>query len=256
MTQTPKPTIGLFITCMVDLMRPSVGFAALRLLERAGAQVVVPDMQTCCGQPAYNSGDVADAQQIAKDVIAAFEDFDHVVVPSGSCAGMIAKHYPQLLQDQPDWAARAEKLAARTFELTQYLVEHLNLSEPVAAFAHTVTYHDSCSSRRELQVLDQPRTLLAAVEGLQLVELADTETCCGFGGLFSVKFPDVSNAITKTKVQLVEDIGAEVLTGADLGCLVKQAGQLNRSSAKVRVFHIAEILAGMADGPGIEGDAS
>jgi len=256
MAQTSTPTIGLFITCMVDLMRPSVGFAALRLLERAGAKVVVPDTQTCCGQPAYNSGDFADARHIAKDVIAAFEGFDHVVAPSGSCAGMISKHYPDLLKDEPDWARRAEHLAARTFELTQYLVDHLDLEEPLATFAHSVTYHDSCSARRELKIVDQPRTLMAAVDGLELVELADTETCCGFGGLFSVKFPDVSNAITKTKAELVEDTGAEVLAGADLGCLVKQAGQLNRSKANVRVFHIAEILAGLAEGPGIEGDTS
>ncbi|PCI40587.1 MAG: Fe-S oxidoreductase [Rhodospirillaceae bacterium] len=253
MNDIQTPTIGLFVTCMVDLMRPSVGFAALRLLDRAGAKVVVPEKQTCCGQPAFNSGDVKNAKAIAKQVIEAFEGFDHVVAPSGSCTGMIAKHYPDLFKDEPTWKTRAENLSARTFELTAYLADHLNLDDSLATFNHTVTYHDSCASRRELGVLDQPRKLLGAVDGLSLKELADTETCCGFGGLFSVKFPDVSNAITKTKTDLVNDTGADVLLGADLGCLVNQSGKLKKSGSKVRVFHIAEVLAGMADGPGIEG---
>jgi len=251
MTKTPAPKIGLFITCMVDLMRPSVGFAALRLLDRAGAQVVVPDKQTCCGQPAFNSGDFKDAIHIAKDVIEAFENFDHVIAPSGSCTGMIRKHYPDLLKDEQDWATRADKLAVKTFELTEYLAEHLDLAQSLGSFDHTVTYHDSCTSRRELGVVDQPRKLMAAMDGLDIKELGDTETCCGFGGLFSVKFQEVSNAITKTKTELVQDTGADVLTGADLGCLVKQAGQLKKAGSKVRVFHIAEILAGMASGDGI-----
>ncbi|PHS78972.1 MAG: Fe-S oxidoreductase [Rhodospirillaceae bacterium] len=254
MNDTQTPTIGLFITCMVDLMRPSVGFAALRLLDRAGAKVVVPEKQTCCGQPAFNSGDVKNAQIIAKQVIEAFEGFDHVVAPSGSCTGMISKHYPDLFKEEPEWQARAEKLSARTFELTAYLADHLKLDKSLATFDHTVTYHDSCASRRELGVVDQPRKLLSAVDGLVLKELADTETCCGFGGLFSVKFPDVSQAITKTKTDLVIDTKADVLVGADLGCLVNQAGQLKKSGSKVRIFHIAEVLAGMATGPGIEGE--
>lgn len=251
MSNISQPKIGLFITCMVDLMRPSVGFAALRLLERAGAEVVVPAKQTCCGQPAYNSGDFANAKQIAKAVIEAFEGFDQVIAPSGSCTGMIRKHYPELLKDELAWHDRAEKLAAKTFELTEYLADHLDLSAPLETFAHTVTYHDSCTSRRELGVVDQPRKLLAAVDGLTLTELSDTETCCGFGGLFSVKFPDVSKAITRTKTQCVQATDADVLTGADLGCLVKQAGELSKAGSKVRVFHIAEILAGMATGTGI-----
>ncbi|MBL4693430.1 MAG: (Fe-S)-binding protein [Magnetovibrio sp.] len=251
MIQKKPPKIGLFITCMVDLMRPSVGFAALRLLERAGAQVVVPDQQTCCGQPAYNSGDFSNTKIIARAVINAFEDFDHVIAPSGSCTGMIRMHYVDVFKDDEAWRLRAEKLAAKTFELTEYLAEHLDLSQNITTFEHTVAYHDSCTSRRELNVVDQPRKLMAAVGGLTLNELSDTETCCGFGGLFSIKFPDVSDAIAKTKIECVQDTKAEVLTGADLGCLVKQAGQLKKAGSKVRVFHIAEILAGMADGPGL-----
>jgi len=250
------PSVGLFVTCMVDLMRPSVGFAALRLLERAGAHVVVPANQTCCGQPAYNSGDFADARAIAQDVIAAFQDYDHVVAPSGSCAGMIRVHYPDLFKDDADWLARAEDLAGRTFELSQYLADHLDWSQPSADFPHTVAYHDSCASRRELGVVDQPRALLATLPGVELQEIADNETCCGFGGLFSVKFPDVSGAITDAKVQMIEDTGAEVLVGADLGCLTNMAGKLKRRGSKVRVFHLAEVLAGMTDGAAIgEGEA-
>jgi len=257
MTTTPQsPRVGLFVTCMVDLMRPGVGFAALRLLGRMGAQVVVPTGQTCCGQPAYNSGDFTNARILAQNVIEAFVDFDHVVVPSGSCAGMIRVHYPDVFKDDAVWQARAEDLAGRTFELTEYLADHLDFNPPAPGFPHTVAYHDSCASRRELKVLEQPRRLLANVPGLALKELADTETCCGFGGLFSIKFPDVSGAITKTKATLVEDTEADVLTGADLGCLINLAGHLKRQGSKVRVFHIAEILAGLTDGPSIgEGEA-
>jgi len=253
MTQTSpsQPSVGLFVTCLVDLMRPSVGFAALRLLERAGAKVVVPENQTCCGQPAYNSGDFKDACAIAQDVIQAFEGFDHVVAPSGSCAGMIRVHYPKLFDDGDAWRARAEDLAGRTFELTQYLAEHLDLNEVSAQLDATAAYHDSCASRREMGVVDQPRKLLATVDGLEVKELADTETCCGFGGLFSIKFPDVSGDIVDKKAAMIEDTGADLLVGADLGCLVNMSGKLKRRGSGVRIYHIAEVLAGMTDAPGI-----
>lgn len=249
--KTSGPTIGLFVTCLVDLMRPSVGFAALRLLERAGARVVVPENQTCCGQPAYNSGDFKDARAIAQDVIEAFAGFDHVVAPSGSCAGMIRVHYPTLFKDDAAWAARAEDLASRTFELTQYLAEHLDLNKVSATLDASVVYHDSCASRREMGVVDQPRKLLATVDGVSLKELADTETCCGFGGLFSIKFPDVSGDIVDKKSQMIEDTGADMLVGADLGCLMNMSGKLKRRGSGVRVYHIAEVLAGMTDAPGV-----
>jgi len=271
MTQTPvtppstsaSPRVGLFVTCLVDLMRPSVGFAALRLLERAGAQVVVPENQTCCGQPAYNSGDFKSARAIARDVIEAFGAFDSVVAPSGSCAGMIRVHYPKLFADDPQWRARAEDLAARTLELTQYLANHLNLNDVSATLNATATYHDSCSSKREMGVSDEPRKLLATVDGLELKELADAETCCGFGGLFSIKFPDVSGAIADKKAEMIEDTHAELLVGADLGCLMNLSGKLKRRGQDgrpgVRVYHIAEVLAGMTDAPGVgdgEGETS
>lgn len=251
-SSSDRPRVGLFVTCLVDLMRPSVGFAALRLLERAGAEVVVPENQTCCGQPAYNSGDLTDARAIARDVIEAFADFDQVVAPSGSCTGMIRVHYPELFKDDPAWAAKAQDLAARTVELTQYLEAHLDLNEPLAELDATLAYHDSCASRRELGQVDGPRKLLAAVDGVKLKELDDPESCCGFGGLFSIKFPDVSSAIVDAKVKDVEATGADLLVGADLGCLMNMSGRLKRRGGRaVKVLHIAEVLAGMSDAPGV-----
>ena len=256
MNDTPphKPHIGLFVTCMVDLMRPSIGFAALRLLARAGAEVVVPDSQTCCGQPAHNSGDRKNACALAKAVIEAFGDFEHVVVPSGSCAGMIVHQYPKLFADDDVWRTKAEDLAARTFELTTYLTEHLDLNDTGAVFNGSATYHDSCAGLRELRVKKQPRHLLATVDGLTLNELEDSEACCGFGGLFSIKYPDVSGAIVDKKADRVEAANSDLLLGGDLGCLMNMAGKLKRRGSKVRVFHVAELLANMTDQPAIGED--
>ncbi|WP_414675580.1 (Fe-S)-binding protein [Magnetovibrio sp.] len=244
----------MFVTCLVDLMRPSVGFAALRLLARAGAEVVVPDGQTCCGQPAYNSGDMKNARKLAQNVIEAFADFDHVVAPSGSCAGQIVHHYPKLFADDPDWRSKAEDLATRTFELTAYLVEHLDLNDSGAVFHGSATYHDSCAGLRELGIKKQPRHLLATVDGLILNELEESEACCGFGGLFSIKYPDVSGAIVDKKADRVEKAEADLLLGGDLGCLMNMSGKLRRRGSGVRVFHVAEVLANMTDGPAIGED--
>jgi len=226
MNDTPpqKPRVGLFVTCLVDLMRPSIGFAALRLLARAGAEVVVPDRQTCCGQPAYNSGDSKNARALAKDVIEAFADFEHVVVPSGSCGGMIAHHYVKLFDDDVTWRVKAEDLAARTFELTTYLADHLDPNDTGAAFDGSATYHDSCAGLRELGVKKQPRHLLATVDGLTLIELEESEACCGFGGLFSIKYRDVSGATVNNKVARVEAAHYDLLLGGDLGCVMNMAG--------------------------------
>ncbi|MBF0251552.1 MAG: (Fe-S)-binding protein [Alphaproteobacteria bacterium] len=246
-----KPRVGLFVTCLVDLMRPNVGFAALRLLDTCGVEVVVPENQTCCGQPAYNGGDMENARAVARDVIAAFEGFDHVVVPSGSCAGMIRVHYPKLFDADDAWRARAEALSAKTWELTQFLSVHLDLNQPLAKFRASVTYHDSCSGLRELGVKAQPRRLLAAVDGVTLRELEDTEECCGFGGLFSVKHPDISMSMADKKADRVEAAGTDVLAGGDLGCLANIAGRLKKRGSAVRVLHVAEILAGMGFEPAI-----
>jgi len=243
--------VALFVTCLVDLFRPNVGFAAVKLMQDAGCTVEVPEAQTCCGQPAYNSGDREDTIAIAKQVIAAFEGYDHVVAPSGSCAGMIKKHYPEALANDPAWLARAEALSAKTHELVSFLTDVLKIEKVEAAYDGTVTYHDSCSGLRELGIHGQPRKLLDGVDGLHLRELNDANVCCGFGGTFCVKYPDISNRMVSNKMDEIVATGAETLLAGDMGCLMNMAGKLQREGANVRVRHVAEVLAGMADGPAI-----
>jgi L-lactate dehydrogenase complex protein LldE len=245
------PHVGLFVTCLVDLFRPTVGFATVKLLEDAGCKVSVPSAQVCCGQPAYNSGDRQDTVDIAKQTIALFRGFDYVVAPSGSCAGMIREHYPALLAGEPTWKRDAEDLAARTYELTSFLVDVLKVERVDARFQGRVTYHDSCSGLRELGVKAQPRKLLASVEGLELTELPGAETCCGFGGTFCVKYPEISGEIVARKAADIAATGAQTVLAGDLGCLLNMAGRLSREGIPVRTRHVAEVLAGMADGPAI-----
>jgi len=247
--------VALFVTCLVDLFRPSVGFASVSLLERLGAEVVVPPEQTCCGQPAYNNGDFESARAIARQAIAAFEGVEHVVVPSGSCAGMLVRHYPELFRDEPETLARAQNLAARTRELSAFLAE--SGVEPVidTRFTGKVAMHDSCSARRELGIHAAPRALLGTLAGVESVELKDAEVCCGFGGTFCVKYPDISARMVSDKAESVIASGADVLVSGDLGCLMNIAGRLKRMDSPVRVYHLAELLAGMTDAPGIgDGD--
>ncbi|MGI9384889.1 MAG: (Fe-S)-binding protein [Methyloligellaceae bacterium] len=245
------PSVGLFVTCLVDLFRPSVGFAAVKLLEDAGCRVEVPRAQTCCGQPAYNSCDRADTTEIARQVIEAFASYDYVVAPSGSCAGTLRKHYPQLFADDPDMAPRAQAFADKVHELISFLVDVRGVTAVGSRFARTVTYHDSCSGLRELGVKDQPRRLLATVDGLELKEMEDAEVCCGFGGTFSVKYPEVSNAIVGTKAQSIGAADAACLLAGDLGCLMNMAGKLSREGKAIEARHVAEVLAGMTDAPAI-----
>lgn len=242
------PRVGLFVTCLVDVMRPSVGFAAVRLLEAAGCAVDVPAAQTCCGQPGFNAGEQNNSRVIAKQVIEAFEGFDHVVAPSGSCAGMIREHYPALLAEEYDWHARALVLAGKTHELTGFLVDVMGLDRaPGIAARHdgTVTYHDSCSGLRELGIKDQPRALLRGVAGLRVAEGDLAETCCGFGGLFCIKYPDVSGAMVDRKVDDIEKTGAKTVLAGDMGCLLNIAGRLHRRGLDIEARHVAEVLAGM-----------
>ena len=246
-----KPRVGLFVTCLVDLFRPSVGFAAVKLLEEAGCEVFVPAAQTCCGQPAYNGGDRRTAQRIAAQVIALFEGFDYVVAPSGSCAGMIKTHFPALLADHPALAARARALAERTYELVSFLADVRGLARVSARYRGTATYHDSCSSLRELGVREQPRRLLASVEGLELRELPNSEVCCGFGGTFCVKYPEISDRMVADKVGAVVSTGADTLLAGDMGCLLNMAGKLTREGHAVSVRHVAEVLAGSTETPAI-----
>lgn len=250
MPESP-PSVGLFVTCLADAIRPNVAFAAVRLLEAAGAVVHAPAAQTCCGQPAYNSGASDAARAIAEQVIETFLPFDYVVAPSGSCAGMIKRHYADFFQDSPDWSLKHEELAAKTYELTQFLHDVMLWRPEGVALHGRATYHDSCSGLRELGVKAAPRALLAAVDGLELLPLPGEEACCGFGGTFCVKYPAISTAIVADKTRAIRATGADFLLAGDLGCLMNMAGKLARDDTSVRCFHVAEVLAGMAEGEGI-----
>jgi L-lactate dehydrogenase complex protein LldE len=247
-----RPRVGLFATCLMNVFRPGVGFASVKLLEEAGCIVEVPDAQTCCGQPGYNSGDFDSARALARQVIETFESFDYVVGPSGSCMATIRHDYPVLFEADAAWRERAERLAAKSWELTAFLHDVLGAKIPDGVrFAGAATYHDSCSGLRGLGIKGQPRALLAGVDGLKLREMEDTEVCCGFGGTFCVKYPEISTKMVDDKIRNALDTGAEVLLGGDLGCLMNIAGRLKRINAPLRVYHVAEVLAGMASGPGI-----
>ena len=239
--------VALLVTCLVDLFRPSIGFAAVKLLEEAGCTVEAPRAQTCCGQPAYNSGDKADAKAIARQLIDAFAGYDYVVAPSGSCAGMVKIHYPELFVDEPAMLDRARELAARTWELTAFLVDVRGVGAVAARCAQTATYHDSCSGLRELGVKAQPRRLLASVDGIDLKELPGAEICCGFGGTFAVKYPDISGKMANDKAADIAATGADCVLAGDLGCLLQIAGKLSRDGSRVEVRHVAEVLAGMSE---------
>jgi L-lactate dehydrogenase complex protein LldE len=245
-----QPHVALFVTCLVDLFRPAVGFAAVKLLEGAGCRVDVP-RQTCCGQPAYNQGDRADAVAIARRTLAAFAGYDYVVAPSGSCAGMLKKHYPLLFDEASADGAAARELAARTFELISFLTDVRGLETVEASLAARATYHDACSGLRELGIKQQPRRLLASVRGLQLTELPDAEVCCGFGGTFCVKYPEVSTKMVRDKAADIEATGADLVLAGDLGCLMNMAGCLKRQGSRVEARHVAEVLAGELEAPPI-----
>ena len=246
-----QPRVGLFVTCLVDMFRPQIGFAAVKLMEEAGCEVSVPEAQTCCGQPAFNSGDNEDSRDIAKQVINTFADFDYVVAPSGSCAAMIREHYPELFTDDPEWSARAHQLSMRTYELISFLVDVLKVDKVTAEYSGKVTYHDSCSGLRELDIKQQPRQLLGSVDGLALTELPGAEVCCGFGGTFCVKYPEISNKMVEEKTDNIKATGADTLLAGDLGCLMNMAGKLKRQGSEIKVRHVAEVLAGMGDEPAI-----
>ena len=243
----PAMRVGFFVTCLVDLMRPSIGFAAIELLEAGGAQVFVPPTQTCCGQPAYNSGDRADAKALAAKVVAEFEDCDYLVAPSGSCSGMIKTHYADLFTDDPAMSKRVEALAAKTWELTAFLVEKLALDMVPGRFEGTITYHDSCAGLREMGVKKQPRALLAKMPGVALNEMPECEVCCGFGGTFAVKFGEISSRLADNKCEAVVATHADAVVLGDLGCMLNIEGRLRRrGDTKTKVLHIAELLTGRA----------
>lgn len=253
---TAQPNVGLFVTCLVDLVRPGAGFASAKLLEAAGCEVHVPAAQTCCGQPAWNAGDDRNAAAIARSVITAFEKFDYVVVPSASCAGTIKNHYPEILKHDREFLPRAKTLAAKTHELIAFLVNVRGMKRVAAKCAGRVCYHASCSSLREIGLTDEAQTLLQSVEGVELCPLKEPEVCCGFGGLFAVKYPEISERMADQKIADVQSSGADILVSADLGCLLHLAGRMARAGKPMDVRHIAEILAGDLDTPGLGGGKS
>lgn len=241
---------GLFVTCLVDLMRPRIGFSALQLLEEAGCEVVVPKTQTCCGQPGYNSGDRASAVALARKLWREFADCEYVVVPSGSCAGMIRAHYPDLLKDLPEAEqAPLKALAERTYELTDFLVNIACFTPKSKISIKSITYHDSCSGLRELGIKQQPRALLAQVEGATLKEMDECEQCCGFGGTFAIKYGEISAHIAERKCGNIAASGADAVVLGDLGCMLNIEGRLRRrGDAQTQVLHVAEVLAGRTAG--------
>jgi L-lactate dehydrogenase complex protein LldE len=236
--------VGLFVTCLIDTMRPEIGFSTLKLLEQAGYDVSVPPAQTCCGQPAYNSGERGLARDLAEKTLREFEQYDYVVVPSGSCGGMIRAHYGDLFRDDPELMRRYGLLRERVFELTDFLVNVAKVSLPPGEFHGPVTYHDSCSGLRELGVKAQPRALLAQ-RGVEVQEMKDCEHCCGFGGTFAVKYGAISTAIADEKCANVRASGAGAVVLGDLGCMLNIEGRLRRTGdTATRVLHIAQVLAG------------
>ena len=250
MTSPENPHVALMVTCLVDTMRPSIGFATVKLLEDAGCRVSVP-AQSCCGQPNWNSGDRAGAAVLARTMIAALEGHDFVVVPSGSCAATVIKDYPAILADDPDWAGRARDVAGRTHEIVSFLVDVMGVERVDARMDGRATYHDSCSGLRSLGIKEQPRKLLASVEGLELAEMAEPEVCCGFGGTFCVKYPDISNKMVGNKSDDIVGTDAELILAGDLGCLMNMGGKLSRRGEAIKARHVVEVLAGMCDRPAI-----
>lgn len=239
-----KPRVALFVTCLVDLFRPSVGFAAVKLLETAGCIVHVPGNQTCCGQPAYNSGNVKAARQMALQVLDSFEDYDYTVLPSGSCAAMMKHHYPDLFKADSYLAARARRFSEKVFELVSFLSDIRKIETVPGSYSGSITYHDSCSGLRKLGIKKQPRRLLESIPGLELVEMKNPEVCCGFGGTFCVKFPEISGRMARDKAQDIQGTGAGIVLAGDMGCILNISAALKHAGAKIEATHVAEILAG------------
>ena len=233
----------MFVTCVVDQLFPKVGIAMADVLERAGCQVEFPTGQTCCGQPAFNSGYRAEARAVAQHFLNVFKDAEYIVSPSGSCTSMVSHHYRELFADEPDRLEQARRIAARTWEFSRFITDVLKVDDVGARFEHKVTYHDSCHALRELKIKQSPRILLSKVQGLTLEEMDAAEECCGFGGTFSVKFPTVSGGMARTKIDSILRTGADTVVSLDSSCLMQIQGMLSRMGSKVRTMHLAEVLA-------------
>ena len=234
---------SLFITCLVDQFFPEVGMSMTGVLRRLGVEVDFPSEQTCCGQPAFNSGFTSEARELAKRFIEIFEKSEYVVAPSGSCTSMVKVFYPELFKNDPEWHARAESLASRTREFTEFVVNVMGVEDVGASYRGKVALHQSCHLLRELQVRVEPQRLLRAVKGIELVQLEHAEACCGFGGLFSIKYPHISGGILQEKINSIKKSGADVVVASDVGCLMHIAGGLSRQGIATRTMHIAELLA-------------
>jgi L-lactate dehydrogenase complex protein LldE len=238
-----KPRVALFITCLADQFFPHVGECVVQILRRLDVEVLFNPEQTCCGQPAFNTGYREEAREVARGVLKLFDNADYVVAPSGSCTAMVRAFYPELFEAEPELLHKAENLQKRFFEFSEFLVKVLKVEDLGARFAHRVTYHDSCHLLRELGVDEAPRKLLRKVQGLELVEMTDNKLCCGFGGTFSVKFPEVSVPMGQDKIKAATSVGAEYLVAADGGCLMHLAGLIHRQGTSLKTVHLAEILA-------------
>jgi len=234
---------SLFITCLIDQFYPRVGLSAVKVLEKLGVEVDFPANQTCCGQPAFNTGFRSEAQKLAKRFIEIFENSEYVVAPSGSCTSMVRVFYPELFREEPDWRKRAEALSKRTYEFTEFIVRVIGVEDVGASWSGKVALHKSCHLLRELDVRSEPSTLLNKVKGIELVELERADSCCGFGGLFSIKYPHISGGILEDKLETIEKSNAEIVVAGDVGCLMHMGGGLSRQSSVVRTMHIAELLA-------------
>jgi L-lactate dehydrogenase complex protein LldE len=235
--------VSLFVTCIVDQLFPKVGLAMAEVLERAGYRVDFPEAQTCCGQPAFNSGYREEARMVARHFLKVFGDCDYIVVPSGSCTSMITHHYQDIFDENEGVLEEARRLAPRVWEFSRFLLEVAGVEDVGARFPATVTYHDSCHALRELHIKSGPRRLLANVRDLRLLEMDIAEECCGFGGTFSVKFPEVSGGMARTKVESIRRTGAEYVVSIDSSCLMQLQGALSRQGLNVKTVHLAEVLA-------------
>lgn len=233
---------SLFVTCLVDNFFPNVGEAMVRILDHYGVDVDFPSTQTCCGQPAFNSGYTAEARKVAKTLLTAFDDAEYVISPSGSCTGMIHHYYPYLFKDDVVQLDKALRLIEKTYEFTQFLVNVVKVKHIPSKFPHTVTYHPSCHGARLLGVKDEPLELISQVQDLKLAPLPYANDCCGFGGTFAVKMGEISSAMVSEKAEHVVETGAEVLVGTDMGCLMNIGGRLRHQGQQVRVMHVAELL--------------
>ena len=238
-----KMKVSLFITCLVDQFFPEVGMSVVSVLRKQGVEVEFPKDQTCCGQPAFNSGFTTEARDLAKRFVEIFENSEYVVAPSGSCTSMVRVFYPELLKDDPDWHKRAVSLASRTYEFTEFLVNVLGVEDVGAYYQGKVALHQSCHLLRELNVKTEPQRLLKTVKGIELVELERSDSCCGFGGLFAIKYPHISGSILQEKIDCIRKSGGDVVVACDMGCLMHIGGGLSRQGDTTRTMHIAELLA-------------